>query len=928
MANVSQIERHSMVTRAAVFSAALVAMVFFAAAFSLERIYAPALDAERNAALARAARAEARLVERSLGELVMDARYLAETDAVRLFDGSDADAVAGTFASFAATRPHYLQVRLIDGAQAGRELVRVDRPRTGEAVRVVPPEALQEKGSREYVRRALQRPELPHLSRLELNRERGKIQVPHTPVVRVSLVLRDDNSLSSRVLVINADPLVLLDPGLTQGGQLLVVNDRGDFLLHPDDAFLFATDLGHTLDDHAFFGNSTEDGTVYDVNVGGEGWGFVGATADSPPLVHAEEATYRLFVGESDAVRYAASSGARRSATLGAAVAASIIAMLLAFVVRRMLRPLGAMAATARQLAAEEPHGALPTEAAGEMGVLARALSEMSERVGARSSSLKDEVSLRRRAEEQTRAIVEALPVGVLFFDRQGLARYANPAANRYFGLESAIGMHAESFVPAGMRELHARHRARFLEEATARPMGDGRTFQLEREDGSTFSAELGLVPARWEHEDGALVVVHDVTEAQRRAEADLSAERERTLCRIAAAVAHDTNNALCALQGSTELLQADLATVQQSLERHNIDVVGLTGDILDACDRIARMTEGLVAYTGTAHSVPRHVAVDAWAEAWADADERVRPSITLAARQIRVSVDEAQLGRVLAHLVSNAWDAVAAKGDGHPIDAVSVSIDVGGAAALERYRLVTGTVADDVDYCIVKVRDEGVGMPDGVLRQAADPLFSTKPGRSGLGLAACAGIVRSMGGVVAIETEEGVGTTVAIALPVVSAEGVESAVRGPFAPRASATESDKPIALVVDDERAVRALMVRVLARDGFDVIEASDGDEAVAIAEVRDDLSLVVLDMRMPRMDGLTALEKMWPRMNGLPVILVSGQSDGATTEAVRKYGSSVRFITKPFSAAAFLTLVDAMIGDRPNKDRSLRELKRAKT
>lgn len=575
-----------------------------------------------------------------------------------------------------------------------------------------------------------------------------------------------------------------------------------------------------------------------------------------------------------------------------------VVVALMAFTLvgwSRVVRPLERVAAATRSFVPGSDAPTLPVDAAGEVGELARAIAWSWSELSARAEAIEEAAEGRGRVEEQLRMLIDVMPAGVLFCDREGIVRFANLAAAVAFDRELLEGVVVEELLPPSMGDRHRELRAAYFSSATQRPIGDGRVFELQRGSGERFFAELGLVPA--EYDGRALVLVHDVT-ARHLAEKDRrSRERQESLQEIAVGVAHDANNALASLRGGLELLEHEIlehevreaalrplalasadATAPARL-RH--DTEPLFTDVYAAARRLEEMGNVLLTYSGTAHRRPECVeVVAALAEIGADPQVEVAPGDDHAS----VWFDPRHLVRLVERLVANGKDASPAEG------VVRLAIDTADSSEFERHPHRWGVLDPEPRYVRITVSDDGVGMSPDVARRACDPLYTTKPGHQGFGLATALGIVRSSDGALAIDTAPGAGTRVSVfvRLSLGTSESVPRTRVSLPAPRSD-------VALVIDDDPLVRR-STRLLARQGKQVLDAEDGPEGLACLADHPEVGLVVLDMRMPKMAGAEVLAAIRERRPSLPVLLVSGQTDAATSELVDEY-PNVAFLPKPF-------------------------------
>jgi CheY-like chemotaxis protein len=251
------------------------------------------------------------------------------------------------------------------------------------------------------------------------------------------------------------------------------------------------------------------------------------------------------------------------------------------------------------------------------------------------------------------------------------------------------------------------------------------------------------------------------------------------------------------------------------------------------------------------------------------------------------VKVDPGQLDQVILNLALNARDAM----------------PLGGQVVIEtrNRRLARGQIdqhseAPAGDYVTLAVSDTGTGMDAETRSHLFEPFFTTKmPGKgTGLGLSTVYGIVRQSGGYISVDSELGRGTTVEIRLPRVI-EAADSV-------RPSAESGSLPVGneviLLAEDEERVRSLAARVLAQQGYKVIEACDGQQALEIAErCGGEIHLLFSDIMMPRMSGLELAGRLRRCRPGIKVLLTSGY----TGDVVAQEGAlnpSIPFLQKPFT------------------------------
>jgi PAS domain S-box-containing protein len=267
---------------------------------------------------------------------------------------------------------------------------------------------------------------------------------------------------------------------------------------------------------------------------------------------------------------------------------------------------------------------------------------------------------------------------------------------------------------------------------------------------------------------------------------------------------------------------------------------------------------------------------------------------------------DPAQIRQVIMNLITNASDAIGTS----PGQITLVT----GRMQVTREYVADAWVGSDVaegEFVFAQVTDTGCGMDAATLSRIFDPFFTTKFTGRGLGLAAVLGIVRGHDGAIKITSTPGRGSTFRVLLPVSGA--VRPVVEAPPVrpvPVAAAAVANARI-LVVDDEAGVRAIARESLKRAGFVVTTANDGSEALDALGVAA-FDAVLLDLTMPRMNGVEALRLIKERQPELPVVLTSGYSAQEAADRVSS-DSLAGFIQKPFMPAALVQAMLEAVGQR---------------
>jgi CheY-like chemotaxis protein len=268
------------------------------------------------------------------------------------------------------------------------------------------------------------------------------------------------------------------------------------------------------------------------------------------------------------------------------------------------------------------------------------------------------------------------------------------------------------------------------------------------------------------------------------------------------------------------------------------------------------------------------------------------------------VEADVAQVQQIVMNLVINGAEAI---GDERGTVVVATGLHVLDEGAVRR--LQVGEAIAPGRYVYVEVRDSGCGMDDATRAKIFDPFFTTKFTGRGLGLAAVLGIVRSHRGAVEVLSAPGKGTSFKILLPASSAE-----VR--VAPRRTLSFRGKGLALVIDDDAAVRIAIKRLLSLVGFEVIMAPDGRAGAALFAARArEIVVVLLDMTMPEMNGQETFQEIRRVRDDVPVILTSGYHEVEATKGFTSEGLA-GFLQKPFGADDLSAKLAEVFGERQGR------------
>lgn len=493
-----------------------------------------------------------------------------------------------------------------------------------------------------------------------------------------------------------------------------------------------------------------------------------------------------------------------------------------------------------------------------------------------------------RQSEERFRSLVENAPEAIAVLV-DGRFRYVNPAVCVLLGArspEDLLGERALDRVHPDFHEIARQRIEAVVRQKKVAPPLEERHLRL---DGSTIDTEVTSAPFDFQGEPGAIVFAHDIggrKQAERErlqlAEQLKQSQRLESIGRLAGGVAHDFNNLLTVINGYADLL---LMRTPEGSARPALEQIRRSGE------RAAQLTQQLLTFSRRqdAQLKPTDlnaVIADAHEMLKRLAGEQTHLSTRLPAGLGLVMADAALIRQALVNLVVNAREAMPSGGD---LLIETMHAEVAPREAAEQPGVSPGP------YVALAVTDTGCGMDEATRRSVFEPFFTTKKkGQSaGLGLSTVYGIVKQSGGWVRICSEPGRGTTVKIFLP----ELPEGVVESEAPPLEVAVRGGSETILLVEDQAEVRRLALDVLSGYGYQLLEASNGAEALDVAErYSGKIDLLLTDVVMPVMNGRELVERLGPQRPEMKVLYMSGY----TEDVIARSGvldPAVAYLPKPF-------------------------------
>ena len=427
-------------------------------------------------------------------------------------------------------KPTYAQFRVIGVEDGGREIIRVDRSGPNHTIRLVPDAELQRKGDRGYFKDTISLPaNQTYVSALDLNQENGVIEVPHVPTLRIATPLMAPDGKPFGIAIINIDMRPAFDrvrSSVRQGGEIYVVNKRGDYLVHPDPTREFGSDLGTPTNWQKDFPDlapslGASDGVARIVP---DETGKLGGEALAPALLAGNE-----WVGVIETFPnavFVAPAAAIRNSSIQVGLIAVLFAAALALIfAKSLVRPISQLTAAVEGIGRNDPV-AIPVDAGGETGVLARAFARVMGEANAKTAALEREVWEHRRTEAARdhyaarerlfSAAVEASIDAIITKSLDGTITGWNPAAERLFGYSAAeaVGKNIELIVPPD-RKGEVRDILRRI--GWGETIENNETVRL-RKDGRDVEVSLSVSPIKGPTGEiiGASETARDITESKR----------------------------------------------------------------------------------------------------------------------------------------------------------------------------------------------------------------------------------------------------------------------------------------------------------------------------------------------------------------------------------------------------------------------------
>jgi signal transduction histidine kinase/CheY-like chemotaxis protein len=373
----------------------------------------------------------------------------------------------------------------------------------------------------------------------------------------------------------------------------------------------------------------------------------------------------------------------------------------------------------------------------------------------------------------------------------------------------------------------------------------------------------------------------------------------------LAAGLAHDLNNLLTVILGSAELALDHIPATSPA--RHNLRTIELT------VRRAAEMCRAMLACARTDRQAIEAVDANAIVQDTVSLLQTSRLGLhrvrlDLASELPSVPANAAQFRQIVLNLLANAADACGPRGGRIRVSTMTTQLDARAARRLRPGGVVAG------DFLRLRVADDGCGMDETTQQKLFTPFFSSKAQGRGLGLASLLEIARAHGGGVRVFSEPGRGAIFDVFLPVGSERLATTRAPENIQPvAASATERQlHGTVLIADDEEILRQSLKMFLSAQGLTVHDVGNGEDALEFLNSHPETDLVLIDLMMPKIDGIDALTALRSAGRQTPVILMTGHADVVVSDRVAGL-EPVVVLTKPFSLAELVRVIGELLPQR---------------
>ena len=495
--------------------------------------------------------------------------------------------------------------------------------------------------------------------------------------------------------------------------------------------------------------------------------------------------------------------------------------------------------------------------------------------------------------------LFDLAPVGYLTLNEKGLILEANLTASKLLGADRSalVNKPITRFIFREDQDIYYMNRKQLM------GMGTPQTFELRmiRREGSMFWVRVGATTVQTGESESIAykVVMSDISEEKMVEQVRLELERRllhlqklESMITLSGGIAHDFNNLLAVILGNLELA-LDKPSPDSST-RARIEKA------VQASERAAHLVRQMLAYTGQGGFTPEIVNLGILLQENIDLLIAAIPQTTNLNLPVKLDVplilaDASQLQQVVINLITNAAEAL-----GETPGTITISTGTEFYTETDLLKSRIDEKPSPGRFVYLDVADTGCGMEEEALNRIFEPFFTTKFAGRGLGMSAVYGIIRGHKGAIFVDSRVNKGTTVRTIFPVSEAalpESVKPESTGIMLPSPPGPLSVRGTILIVDDQDEMINFSKEMVTRSGYTVRTALDGKEAVeAFQKHADEIDCVILDLTMPRMDGIATFKALKQIRPDVKIILSSGYSKKEVAERFTGKGLA-GFIQKPY-------------------------------
>jgi PAS domain S-box-containing protein len=825
--------------------------------------------------------------------------------------------LAHIFSGLIRAHSDYSEIRLIGAANYGRELVRVDEFGKGHTnVRTITGSALQEKGYYPYFFETLRLSAGQfYVSKITLDREQGAHHGYGKAIIRVATPIFTKTGTSFGIVIIDVDMQDLFEQiraDIPSGLRLILTNQEGDYLIHPDPAKTFGFDRGRQFlvqDDLPEMKPIVEGGVTQTMLKIGSGIGFGPASLaafERIPFGASSEKRYVILGLYTPQDNVLAKSEALGVSVIQFAVLFIVLAILAALFLGRLLaKPLNSMARAIHQHELGEHLDVLPVERGDEVGDLARSFRAMIARINEQMREIK-------ATEATLQMQIDRMPIGLIVWDRDFCVRTWNPAATKVFGFTEAeaLGKHPYELIVPQNTKPH-------VEELWRRLLnGDLTAYSINE----NITRDDRKIVCEWTNtpmvnDDGTITsvlsMVQDITE-RTKAQAELQHAKEqaeeasRAKSMFLSNMSHEIRTPMNTIVGMTQLAlrnehdpkQIDyLNKVIQSSEH----LLGIIDDILD----FSKIEAGKLTLEKSDFNLDQVWQTLRYLAAWRANEKGIKLRFDVESDiPHNLCGDLLRLNQVLLNYVNNA-----------------IKFTKQGEI------VVRARMLEENDSNIIlhfEVQDTGIGISQEQRAslyqpfQQGDSSTSRIHGGTGLGLIISKRLVELMGGETGFESEPGVGSTFWLTVRMDtsathSAVNKENEKKENAELAAMAALRGKRI-LVAEDHPFNQIVVKEFLENSGATVSTACNGEEALELLR-SENFDCVLMDIQMPVMDGLEATRQIRadPTLAEIPILALTANAYSEDRERCMAAGMN-DFISKPIKADDFYQTIANCLSNTP--------------